>query len=105
MNPPTGATTKVAAICERNTMAVSKPRASWLNGIKHSRVKVAAHELIPIKYHLCRLSVRSVNGAQMNRHKFAERPNAVMAAAAATENSCCTNRKGNVTDAKPALIP
>ncbi len=81
------------------------PVALLLSGIKQSKSSVVAQKLNPIKYHLCKLSVRSVNGAHTNRQMFAERPNAVIEAAAATENPCCTNRKGNVTDAKPVLMP
>ena len=74
-------------------------------GMKQSRNNVKAQKLIPIIYHLCKLSVRSVNGAQINRQIFADKPSAVMEAADATENPCCINIKGKVTDAKPVLMP
>ena len=74
-------------------------------GMKQSKSNVAAQKLIPIKYHLCKLSVRSVSGAHTKRQMFAESPNAVIEAATATENPCCINRKGRVTDTKPELIP
>ena len=76
-----------------------------LSGIKQSKSNVAAQKLIPIKYHLCKLSVRSINGAHTNRKMFAEIPTAVIEAAAATENPCCISRKGSVTVAKPTLMP
>jgi hypothetical protein len=60
---------------------------------------------MPMMYHLCKLSVRSVKGAHAKRHKLDDKPTAVMAAAAATENPCCTNMNGKVTDTKPELMP
>lgn len=86
-------------------MAVKKTVELILRGIKQSESNVVAQKLIPIKYHLCKLSVRSVNGAHINRQMFAEIPNAVIEAAVATENPCCIKRKGSVTDTKPELIP
>lgn len=81
------------------------PVALLLNGVKQSKSKVVAQKPNPIRYHLCKLSVRSVKGAHTNRHMFAERPNAVIEAAAETENPCWTKRKGKVTVAKPELMP
>lgn len=105
IKPPTGATTNVAAICDNKTTAIKTAVSFVLIGIKQSNNKVTEQRLIPIKYHLCKLSVRSVSGAHTKRHRFAEIPNAVMEAAAATEKSCCIKRKGSVTVANPELMP
>ncbi len=64
IKPPTGATTKVAAICESNTMADKNATEVLPSGIEQSSSKVNAQKPIPMKYHLCRLSVRSVSGAR-----------------------------------------
>jgi hypothetical protein len=94
----------MAATCEMNTTDVKVSDVAMLTGIKQSNNKVAAQKIIPIKYLLGRLTVRSVNGAHTNRHKLAERPKAVMEAAAA-EIPRYTYSNVTLTDAKPALIP
>jgi hypothetical protein len=75
------------------------------SGMKQSNNKVEVQRPIPIKYHLCRLSDKSVIGAQRKRQMFADSPNAVIDAAAATENPCCVNRNGSVIETKPPLTP
>ena len=105
MKPPTGDTTSVAAICDNSTIMVNKKATSVLKGIKHKRISDNEHKLTPARYHLCKVSVRSVNGAQRNRQIFADTPNAVIPAAVATENPFCVNKKGIVTETKPELIP
>jgi hypothetical protein len=49
-----------------------------LRGMKQSNNRVETQRLIPIKYHLCKLSVKSVNGAHKKRQMLADSPNAML---------------------------
>ena len=67
-------------------MIVNTPIELMLRGIKQSNNRVEAQRLIPIKYHLCKLSDKSVMGAHKKRQMLADSPNAMIDATSATEN-------------------
>ena len=56
-----------------------------------------APDATPMTYQRRRVNVRSATGPHRNRHTFAEKPMATMAADVATENPARVRTKGNVT--------
>ncbi len=74
-------------------------------GVTQRRSMEIIDEITAIMYHFLRLSVRSVKGPAAKRQRLAETPNATIPAVCATEKPEWVKRYGNVTVAKPKLIP